>query len=120
MKNKVTLNLKWFTYNQNNSGGSFHKDKDVDVYVIIQATSFKEANDFAKAIGIYFGGVAYGVDCGCCGDRWYPADKMDGKTSPEIYGKKIKIDKRTNKKQDAEFEKGKGRVKVYPYGSIEV
>ena len=31
-----------------------------------------DANDIAQGNGIYFNGVADGIDCDCCGDRWYP------------------------------------------------
>jgi len=76
----------YYTYNQNNSGGSFHHDSRVCHYVIVQAVSPADADRRAENIGIYFDGVAHGRDCSCCGDRWdsaWPA----GTAQPEIYGK---------------------------------
>jgi hypothetical protein len=63
------MNLKWFTYDQNNSGGSFDFDADrgISSKVIIQARDTKEANFRASRIGLYFDGSG---DCRCCGDRW--------------------------------------------------
>ena len=64
----------FYTYNQNNSGGSFdyNPDKGISHYVIIEANSIDEANCIAENIGIYFNGVDDGSDCDCCGDRWHP------------------------------------------------
>jgi len=70
-KQSVTLPLRWFVFRQNNSGGSFDYDENVGIHVYIQATSAKEANNRAEAIGIYFNGCEDGRDCDCCGDRWY-------------------------------------------------
>lgn len=60
----------WYEFRQNNSGGGFDIDEDVSVYVLIQATSYVEANNKAEDIGIYFDGCDTGRDCDCCGDRW--------------------------------------------------
>ena len=60
---------KFFLYRQNNSGGCFDQDENVDVNVIIEARY--EPNRIAEDIGIYFDGVYKGMDCSCCGDRWY-------------------------------------------------
>lgn len=85
MKNK---SLKWFTFRQNNSGGSFDRNENVSEHVCIQAPSASEANDIAENLGIYFNGVEDGMDCECCGDRWYPAwDRLDTADAPLIYGK---------------------------------
>ena len=66
--------LKWFEYSQNNSGGSFHKDDDVSITVLVQATSSAKADrDAVEKAGVYFNGCASGADCSCCGDRWHEA-----------------------------------------------
>ena len=31
----------------------------------------------AEDIGLYFDGVEQGMDCSCCGDRWYRAWEDD-------------------------------------------
>lgn len=79
---------RFYLFTQNNSGGSFHRDENVDEYVIIQAYSAEHANSIAEDIGIYFHGVYKGRDCECCGDRWYCVnDDYDEVTDqPEIYG----------------------------------
>jgi hypothetical protein len=82
---------KFFTFYQNNSGGSF-TTSDIDgicEVVIIEASNADHANERAEKIGLYFNGVAYGMDCGCCGDRWYPASEDEGKIAPLIYGTPI-------------------------------
>lgn len=76
----------FFTFTQNNSGGSFAIDNDVAQFVIVEADSYLEANEKAEDAGLYFSGVTAGLDCHCCGDRWYPqwSDK-EGTTEPLIY-----------------------------------
>jgi hypothetical protein len=81
---------KFYTYRQNNSGGYFERDKDVDVIVIIEANDYREANDIAEDIGIYFDGCSKGMDCSCCGDRWSDQwDDDDATDTPTIYGEPI-------------------------------
>jgi len=72
----------WYEFRQNNSGGSFQMDNDLTVHVLIQAASTGEANTKAQDIGIYFDGCSDGLDCDCCGDRWYEAgDAMESFTT---------------------------------------
>lgn len=74
----VTKDFLWFEYHQNNSGGSFHTDEDVSIYVLIQAEGREDANRKAEEVGIYFDGVSNGLDCDCCGDRWCePWDELE-------------------------------------------
>lgn len=68
---------KFYHFTQNNSGGSYDIDANVNKLVIIEAGSADEANQIAKAIGIYFDGVVTGRDCSCCGSRWYPVSEYD-------------------------------------------
>lgn len=68
----------FYLYNQNNSGGRFHQDDDLSHRVVIEAPSIGMADGKAEEIGIYFNGVESGHDCGCCGDRWYEPDVLDG------------------------------------------
>lgn len=80
----------FYVYNQNNSGGSFVIDKanGITHIVIIEADTLGEANYMAESKGIYFDGVESGLDCKCCGDRWYPPCDEKGDTEPLIYDKK--------------------------------
>lgn len=80
----------FYTYNQNNSGGNFEVNDNVKHYVIIEAHNAKSADKKAESIGIYFDGVAKGIDCPCCGDRWDKTNDPDfgieGTKKPEIWG----------------------------------
>ena len=76
----------FFTYRQNNSGGSFIENDKMGVFTIIEAANARDANRKAETIGMVFDGVAKEVDCECCGDRWREADDRDGNTVPTIYG----------------------------------
>lgn len=82
--------LSFFTYMQNNPGGSFIQDHRSAAYVIIEADSLEEANLIAvKKAGIYFDGVSDGKDCDCCGDRWSFPYSDEGDANPSIYGESI-------------------------------
>lgn len=78
--------MSFYTYYQNNSGGSFDVDHRVGIsqYVIIEADNASEADDRAVNLGLYFDGA---WDCHCSGDRWGSAyDPHDATEEPEIYG----------------------------------
>ena len=62
--------MKWFKFNQNNSGGSFDVDDKVCHRLFIEAELFSDAVEKAEELGCYWDGVDKGVDCPCCGDRW--------------------------------------------------
>ena len=58
-----------FQFRQNNSGGQYMGPK----FVVVKADDADQANQIAQDQGpVYFDGVADGIDCDCCGDRWYP------------------------------------------------
>jgi len=77
---------KFYTYDQNNSGGSFTLDKENGLThkVIIEAEDYDSADKKAESIGIYFNGVSDYIDCPCCGDRWSIAEEYE---KPTIYSK---------------------------------
>ena len=75
--------MKFYLYDQNNSGGSFIVDEDVTHRLLIEADSVEEANQKAVELGVYFDGCDEGMDCPCCGDRWYSGDE---KTFPLQFG----------------------------------
>ena len=67
---------KWFNYIQNNTGGRW--DKYVKIYV--EAIDYKHANSIVTEldeVDVYFDGCDLGIDCSCCGDRWYPNSEWD-------------------------------------------
>lgn len=73
----------FFHFDQNNSGGSFDP---IGINIIVEADNFQEANDRAEEFGLYFNGCDDGIDCPCCGDRWYEQyDDEDGMEVPSIY-----------------------------------
>lgn len=77
---------KFYSFNQNNSGGSFtfDKKKGISHFVIIEAESEEQAVSKAETIGLYWDGCDNGIDCHCCGDRWskYWVQSSD---TPKIY-----------------------------------
>lgn len=76
---------KFYTFTQDNSGGSFDYDKKRGItnFVIIEANNADEANARAETIGLYFDGRG---DCPCCGNRWCEArDPYDATKTPELY-----------------------------------
>lgn len=72
------MKLKWYHYNQSNSGGYFLSDDYVAQHVFIQAPSEVTADAMAEHVGIYFDGSETGQDCECCGDRWTSAYDISG------------------------------------------
>jgi hypothetical protein len=76
---------KFWCYVQNNSHGSWVRDKDNDKYVIIEADSYNHANMIAEEEhGLYFDGFG---DCRCCGRRWSEQeDWSDASSVPMVWG----------------------------------
>lgn len=72
--------MAFFRFSQNNSGGVWCGPA-MEVYV--EAPSAKVANALALDYDIYFDGCDSGMDCSCCGDRWYPAWE-EGVESPKL------------------------------------
>jgi hypothetical protein len=81
----------FYSFRQNNSGGHFVRNKNVDGTVIIEADDEKSAIYRAYEVGIYFNGVSEGMDCECCGDRWSePYD--DGDEVPSHYSTPLSLE----------------------------
>ena len=63
-----------FQFRQNNAHGRYVGPKNV----VIQADNAADANAIAaNSRDIYFNGVAKGIDCDCCGDRWHIVHDSD-------------------------------------------
>tara|TARA_Y100000296_G_scaffold84124_1_gene116673 strand:- start:1331 stop:1669 length:339 start_codon:yes stop_codon:yes gene_type:complete len=61
-----------YSFRQNNSGGYYTKPaKNI---IVKNARDASHAIEIATDAGMYVDGVASGVDCSCCGDRWYGID----------------------------------------------
>ena len=70
-------NIMFYQFDQNNSYGRFDVDENVCHRLFIEADSLEEATDKAETLGCYWDGVENGIDCPCCGDRWYFGDEVD-------------------------------------------
>lgn len=71
----------FITFSQNNSGGYFIQNEDVDEYVIIEGNSLNEIQNRANKIF-----ENYRKHCQCCGERWssdITCDDLDDE--PMIY-----------------------------------
>ncbi len=66
----------FYAFDQNNSGGSFVVNDKLCHRVIIEADTEVEAINKAEILGVYFNGVDLGMDCDCCGDRWYKPHEL--------------------------------------------
>ena len=78
----------FYEFDQNNSGGSFDFDEDAGItrWVIVEAETLSEAITRAEEIGLYWNGCEDGIDCNCCGDRWYVPYEEKGSDIPSSYG----------------------------------
>jgi hypothetical protein len=74
---------KFYEFSQNNTGGSFVTNSQVCHRLLIEAASEAEAELKAESMGVYFNGVDEGMDCPCCGDRWYSGHEV---SFPRSYG----------------------------------
>lgn len=115
--------MAFYTFSQNNSGGSFEYDdfQGITHHVIIEADNDREAIIEAERIGLYFNGCNEGRDCPCCGDRWSDwLDSSDGKEVPEVYGAPVSepLDYPWNRGTDKYFKLGESVVH-YKNGNIE-
>lgn len=71
------MKTKFYEVSQNNSGGSFVVNDKVCHRLFIEASSEEESLSIAEDLGCYWNGVSEGMDCECCGDRWYGSDEID-------------------------------------------
>ena len=74
--------MKFYTFDQNNSGGYFANSYGIGPCVVIQAETADHANKLAEEIGIYFNGCdedvdGESIDCLCCGDRWCEVEESE-------------------------------------------
>ena len=77
----------FYEFNQNNSGGYFVENDTLCHRLFIEADNVKEAINKAEELGCYWDGVASGIDCSCCGDRWHEPWDDEG----EIFPKELEV-----------------------------
>lgn len=71
--NLKTKTMKFYEFNQNNSGGHFDVDENVCHRVVIEAESASEAESLFEPMIL-----GQSASCSCCGDRWYvDADEIN-------------------------------------------
>ena len=77
--------MNFFTFRQNNSGGSYAVDSErgIGYLVCIEAENAAKACERALKIGLYFDGSG---DCSCCGNRWSEVDDDDALPYPGSQG----------------------------------
>lgn len=78
---------KFFTFDQNNTGGRFLDN--MPLFLIVEAIDSFQADDIAINNGVYFNGCEIGLDCECCGDRWTESSNNDSSETPNIYGNPV-------------------------------
>ena len=108
--------MPFFDYRQNNTGGSFVSDHvaGISLTVIVEAADWREANERAEMIGLYFDGCSDGRDCSCCGDRWYPKSDWDkGDEVPSVYGNPVEKEVPERLSFAVEYIGGKSKPTIY-------
>lgn len=89
------MKTKFYTFDQNNSGGCFVTDLKAGVCetIIIEAQNSKKAFKKLEEIGEKVPGM---FDyCECCGERWSDwVSEKDGKKEPMIYGEPLDLVKK--------------------------
>jgi len=87
---KRTLNTRFWTEAQNNSGGIFDHDaaKGVGYRICVEAI---DASDAVARLERIIDSYSASYDCPCCGSRWSLwLDDSDGTDMPESYGTPLK------------------------------
>lgn len=108
-------NTKFYTFNQNNSGGYFIDDDiaGLSEYVIIEALNAKEAWDKLCSVIDSSMEDAWSY-CGCCGERWSNfIDDEDGNKEPCIYGEPLSEVKKGLFRKDATVHYSDGTFKKF-------
>jgi hypothetical protein len=76
--------MTFFRFDQNNAGGFYIEPAR---FLFVEADNLEEAERLAVDHGVYFDGVRQGIDCECCGDRWYGVS--DECETPHIWGRPV-------------------------------
>lgn len=82
--------MKFYDFNQNNSGGYFIYNEEFGVgeVMIIEAENYEMANAKLNMIGDEVDG--FHSYCSCCGERWSEKyDESDAEDFPHIYSNNL-------------------------------
>ncbi len=106
------MKLKWFAFDQNNSGGRFVHDDNVAECVFIQDVTAKRAVSRAEEF------CDNSDSCPCCGDRWsiYVVCDDDGTDEPSMYDKTIWAVEPNRHRKQAKLHYFDGTVVTYTFG----
>ena len=105
------ITLKWFHFDQNNSGGYFIVNDTVAEDVYIQAENAEQATVRAEAIL-----EPYSEYCHCCGERWsYYIGDDDGYDVPTKYATPITNVRASTYHKQARLHHDDGTVETYFY-----
>ncbi len=106
----LTLDLKWFRFGQNNSGGYFVVNENVCEEVLIQARSAAEALQRGEAF------FDNSDSCPCCGDRWSDwIDDTDGTDEPRIHGEPLAAIEASSFRKQARLHHFDGRIETITF-----
>jgi len=110
--------MKFFHYNQNNSGGYFIEsdEQGIGTDIIIEAENAEKANDRLRAIGNKYGSDDFWSFCDCCGERWYeqcPGD--EGDDVPSFYGRPIEEEKKDTFREQVAVHYANGNFRIWRY-----
>lgn len=112
MKHEITVDLKWFNFSQNNSGGRFTVNENLAEEVFIQARSAEEALQKAHSLL----DESNENSCPCCGDRWsFYIDESDGFDFPTIYGEPITQVKTSTFRRECRLHYFDGRIESFKF-----
>ena len=81
----MTLELKWYEFRQNNSGGYYIRGDFVSDVVFIQAESYSKADEILAEMVDREEAWEY---CECCGERWC-SYYNEGSEFPKHLGKPV-------------------------------
>lgn len=107
MQHTITVDLKWFRFSQNNSGGYFVENENVCEEVFVQARNAAEA--IAKAETF----CDNSDSCRCCGDRWsFWVEDSDGTDEPMFCDEPVRMAKKSSYRGKAKLHHFDGHVET--------
>jgi hypothetical protein len=110
MEQTITVDLKWFRFSQNNSGGRFVTDDNVCEEVFVQARNAAEAVAKAEAF------CDNSDSCPCCGDRWsFWVDNSDGTDEPMLYDEPVRTATKGMFREKAMLHHYDGRIETIEF-----